>query len=619
MSAKQPSPVLLGLTPAAPVASPLPRVSQLTRAPRVCLLFPPNWTPTMPHLALPSLTAFLRQEGVQVMQRDLNIEVFDEILTESHLADCIELVRLRFGPRGHSEPQGPEPPPQTVAWALDHGRDLAGRVEQAKSVIRSPAFYDGPTGFASFQTLTQCLDLASLPFYPAALHLQGYEAAGPVDSSEFLLQGVGDPRHNMFLDIYRRILLSDIVDFKPDVVGISIPTMAQALPGLTLAHLIRQDTDLNCHITVGGPHISMLHDVLPNVRSLFQLIDSAVLYDGEGPLLHLACAQVSGADLGTVPNLVYRAGAEIRVTPRQEPAKIQSLPLPDFDGFPLDRYLAPELALPLMTARGCYFGQCAFCNVGYGEAETFSQLRARVLADQMLEIKRRYGANRVFFADEAITPRNLRGLSAILAQEDPSLHWGGCVRFEKVIDQPLLEAMQAGGCRMVMFGLESASQAIIDHMIKGTQLVHMSRILKESARAGIWNHAFFFFGFPGETLEDAQETVNFLYGHQRYIHSAAMGTFLMERLSPAYRYPQSFGVSRIVFPPDRDLAIYFPYEVETGLGEAEAELIHDRFLESLPDKPYPQYYVSDVYRFLYACHLSEERQPLPPWLIPAEV
>ncbi len=571
----------------------------------------------MPHLALPSLTAFLRQEGVEVLQRDLNIEVFDEILTKAHLLDCIELVRERFGPIAGSRTKGPLPPPRTVAWALNEGPHLASQVEKAKGVIRSLAFYDGPIGFANFQTIISCLDVASLPFYPAALHLQGYEAAGPVDSSEFLLKGVADPRHNMFLDVYRKILLPDVIDFEPDVVGISIPTMAQVLPGLTLAHLVRWETDLDCHITIGGPHISMLHDVLPEVRPLFALIDSAVLYDGEAPLLQLACAQVSGEDLGTVPNLVYRAGEEIRVTPRQEPAKIQNLPLPDFDGFPLDRYLAPELALPLMTARGCYFGQCAFCNVGYGEAETFSQLRARVLADQMLEIKNRYGASHIFFADEAITPRNLRGLSAILAEEDPNLYWGGCVRFEKVIDQPLLEAMHEGGCRMVMFGLESASQAIIDHMIKGTQLEHMSRILKESARAGIWNHTFFFFGFPGETLEDAQETVNFLYAHQQYIHSAAMGTFLMERLSPAYRYPQSFGVSRIIFPPDRDLAIYFPYEVEKGLGETEAEMIHDRFLESLPDKPYPHYYVSDVYRFLYACYLGQDQQVLPPWLMPA--
>ena len=39
---------------------------------------------------------------------------------------------------------------------------------------------------------------------------------------------------------------------------------------------------------------------------------------------------------------------------------------PDFDGLPLERYLAPELVLPLATSHGCYHGKCAFCNVGYG-------------------------------------------------------------------------------------------------------------------------------------------------------------------------------------------------------------------------------------------------------------
>ena len=145
-------------------------------------------------------------------------------------------------------------------------------------------------------------------------------------------------------------------------------------------------------------------------------------------------------------------------------------------------------------------------------------------------------------------------------------HWGGCARFETVISGELLETMQRGGCRMILFGLESASEAIMDRMIKGTKVEDMSRILVESAEAGIWNHTFFFFGFPGETLEDAQETVNFLFEHKQYIHSAAMGTFLMERYSPAHRFPQNFGVSKIVEDPDKDLAIYFDYEVESGDG-----------------------------------------------------
>ncbi len=97
-----------------------------------------------------------------------------------------------------------------------------------------------------------------------------------------------------------------------------------------------------------------------------------------------------------------------------------------------------------------------------------------------------------------------------------------------------------------------------------------------------------------------------------------MGTFLMERYSPAHRYPESFHVKRIIEDQTKDLAIYFDYEVVSGMNEQMAELVHDRFLESLPSKSYPQYYVSDVYRFLYASYLPEKGLPHPPWLIPED-
>ncbi len=451
------------------------------RTPKVMLLFPPNWTPTMPHLALPTLTAWLRQEGIEVIQRDLNVEVFDYILTREFVEESVERVRAAFGPRGNA-PRRAAPTAEMVRWALEAGPRLA-------------AFFDGPIGLRNFQVVTQCLEIASLPFHPTNLHLQGYVSNGPSDSSHFLLEGVKDPRHNIFLEIYRRIVLPDILAEQPDVVGISIPSMAQMLPGLTAAWLVRE-AGLDCHITVGGPHISMLREELPKVPAMFQLIDSAVIFDGERSLAQLAETVANGGNLEQIPNLVYRDGAEIRTTSRKEPEKITNLPLPDFSDLPLDRYLAPRLALPLLTARGCYFGKCAFCNVGYGEAESFSQLRAQALADQMLALHEKYGVNHIFFSDEAVTPRNLRDLSKILQAEGSPVTWGGCVRFEKIIDRPLLDSMVAGGCRMILFGLESASEAIIDHMIKGTQLPHMSRILRESSEAGIWNHTFFFFGFP---------------------------------------------------------------------------------------------------------------------------
>jgi hypothetical protein len=583
---------------------------------KVMLLFPPNWTPSMPHLALPTLSAFLRGHGVEVIQRDLNIEVFDAVLTRSYLEASIAQLRHDYGPRGDRQPhRAIAAPRDQVVWALTHGMQIAAQVERAKALVRSMAFFDGPIGLNAFEIITDALQIASLPFFPAALEIGTYRPALTADSSANILREVRDPHVNMLIELYRKQILADIEREQPDVVGISIPSMAQMLPGMTIAALIK-DRGLACHVTVGGPHITMLRERLAQSPAMFDLIDSAVVFDGEVPLLKLIEAIGTGADLASVPNLIYRDGDTIRVSARKEPEKIGALPMPDFDGLPLDRYLTPQLALPLLSARGCYFGKCAFCNVGYGEAENFSLMRSEILAEQMLTLKRKYGVQQIFFSDEALTPRTLRELSQILKRDGVPLLWGGCARFERPITGELLEQMYAGGCRMILFGLESASENIMQRMVKGTQLEHMHRILRESTAAGIWNHTFFFFGFPGETLDDAQQTVNFLYEHKQHVNSAAFGTFLLEIDAPAHRYPASFGITKVIDPAEKDLAIYFDYEIAVGMDNSMAERVADSFLESLPDKPYPQFYVNDVYRFLYACQLSRTQTPPPPWLIP---
>jgi anaerobic magnesium-protoporphyrin IX monomethyl ester cyclase len=270
--------------------------------------------------------------------------------------------------------------------------------------------------------------------------------------------------------------------------------------------------------------------------------------------------------------------------------------------------------LPLMTAHGCYHGQCGFCNVGYGAGKGFYPLPVEQVIEQIETLRIKYGTRHIFFTDEAIPPRTLRILSAELAGRGAPVNWCGCARFERALSQELLESMSRGGCRMLLFGLETASERMIEHIVKGTQRETMSRILKESTQAGIWSHTFFFFGFPTETMDDAQETVNFVYAHQALIHSASVGEFVLERYSPVHLAPEKFGVRRIIHTPDQDLAIHFDYEVESGLDANMAATVVERLLDVLPTKRFGQYYVHDVYRFLYVSHLHRQGQPLPPWL-----
>jgi anaerobic magnesium-protoporphyrin IX monomethyl ester cyclase len=570
---------------------------------KILLLFPPHWVPAMPHLALPTLTAYLRAHGVEVIQRDLNVEFFDALLTRGALDDAVARLReqlsLVSGPRA-----------QTLRTALADGPRLVAQVERAKAVFRSPEFFAGEISLSAFLTLAQSLDLASLPFAPTELGLTNFRSPVPADSSQSLLHIVDDPQHNIFLDFFRQRVLPDIVDAQPDIVGISIPTLDQMIAGMTLGHLIKA-VGLPCHVTVGGPHISMLREQLPKVPKVFQLFDSAIVFDGETALLRLAEVLNGDGDLARVPNLIYHDKDIVRVTA----VKTEPHPnlLPDFDGLPLDRYLVPSPVLPLLSAHGCYHGKCGFCNVGYGGPGTFSQLDADLVVEHMLALHAKYGARHIFFADEAITPRNLKAMSTRLAEVGAPVHWCGCVRFDAALTRDLLERMAQGGCRMLLFGLEAAAERTMKRMVKGTQVPVMSRILRDSTAAGIWNHTFFFFGFPGETMEEAQETVNFVYAHQDAVHSASPGAFLLERYSPVACSPKKYGVT-IREDPDRDLAIYFDYDIASGLDEPMADTLASRLIDVLPKKQFGQFYVHDSYRLLYAGDLREKGRVLPLWL-----
>ncbi len=557
----------------------------------------------MPHLALPTLTAYLRAHGVEVIQRDLNVEFFDALLTRATLNDVLASLRERLA--ANSGPMA-----QSLRAALVDGPRLAAQVEGAKALFRSSAFFDGEASLPAFLTLAQSLDLAALPFAPTGIGLTNFAPPVPADSSRSLLSIVEDPQRNIFLDFFRRRVLPDIVREQPDIVGISIPTLDQMIAGMTLGHLIKT-AGLPCHITVGGPHISMLREQLPRVPAIFRLFDSAVVFDGETALLRLAETLDGGGDLAKVPNLIFNDSGVIRSTP----VVVEPHPdlLPDFDGLPLDRYLVPTPVLPLLSAHGCYHGKCGFCNVGYGGPGTFSQLDADLVVEHMLALHEKYGARHIFFADEAITPRNLKAMSAQLAEAGSPVHWCGCVRFDAALTRNLLEQMAQGGCRMLLFGLETAAERTMKRMVKGTQLPVMSRILRDSTAAGIWNHTFFFFGFPGETMEEAQATVNFVYAHQDAVHSASPGAFLLERYSPVACSPKKYGVT-IREDPDRDLAIYFDYDVASGLDEPMADNLATRLIDVLPTRQFGQFYVHDSYRLLYAGTLHDKGQPLPLWL-----
>src|SRR5881296_3798914 len=62
------------------------------RKTKVMLVFPPDWYPSEPYLSLPSLTAVLRQAGHTVIQKDINLEMYDWYFSEDFLKQVLRRV-----------------------------------------------------------------------------------------------------------------------------------------------------------------------------------------------------------------------------------------------------------------------------------------------------------------------------------------------------------------------------------------------------------------------------------------------------------------------------------------------------------------------------------------------
>ena len=62
---------------------------------KVMLVFPPDWYPSEPYLSLPSLTCVLRAAGHQVVQKDVNLEMYDWYFS----ADFLNRIVLRRVPQ----------------------------------------------------------------------------------------------------------------------------------------------------------------------------------------------------------------------------------------------------------------------------------------------------------------------------------------------------------------------------------------------------------------------------------------------------------------------------------------------------------------------------------------
>jgi radical SAM superfamily enzyme YgiQ (UPF0313 family) len=540
----------------------------------VMLLFPPEWVPTAPYLALPSLTAVLREAGHTVIQRDVNIEMYDHFFTTEFLVWIRARQTMQFRSLQMKEKRGELTEPEAGQLALLEQVmtidvfDLAARAEDAKLVVRGERFYEADKLEVALNTFREAMQFISAAYYPASLVFYPMESNlgyRPGVSKE-LLACLDDEQVNVYRDICNQLVLPAVAKEKPDVVGLSIGTQMQLIAGLTFCKMIKE-TFPDVHVVVGGNVVTRLQEEwLKHERFFGDVFDTAILYEGEHALLWLIEALNGQREIASVPNLMYRTDAGMQQSKEIYTEKMAALPLPDFDGFPLDHYFVPERIIPYLATRGCYWGRCTFCDHGQGYFDQYRGMTAQHVVDQVKALRDKYQCRHFLFSDESYPPALFKKVSQLLVDQNVGIKWTTLIRFEETLqDQAIWDLAAKAGCCTLYYGMESANERVLNLMDKHAKKSVIQNNLRLAAKAGIWNHVMAFYGFPGETRDEALETRQFVIDNQPVIHSVELFYFVAYRHTPMVRNPEKFGIT-IHKQEEYDLPLDYYYTLNEPAG-----------------------------------------------------
>ncbi|MBM4128229.1 MAG: radical SAM protein [Nitrospira sp.] len=581
---------------------------------KVLLIFPPDWFPSEPYLSLPSLTAVLRQAGHTVIQRDINLEMWDWYFSEDFLKKVLrrvprQLDRLRKLSNKRELTEA-EMDLQLALCDVTHRKidELIKKAEQAKAIIRGEIFYNIDKLEWALQVFREVTSVISMVYAPARICLPPMETdlSYKVYVSADVIEAVNDSQVNIYRDVFDHLVKPVIEAEQPDVIGISIVLQQQMFSTMTFCALIKQLFP-HIHVTIGGNTVTRLRDVLPQ-SPLFQYFDSAVVYEGETAFVQLVSALGAKRSLVEVPNTIYKDATGVHDSTTSYAEDLHSLPPPDFDGLPLDKYFVPTKILPYLATRGCYWGRCEFCDHGEGYTAGYRSKKIQDILSEIVYLRDKYGVIHFHFTDESYPPALFRKLAKGLVDSKMGIFWTTHMRFEKsLLEDAVWQDAKASGCRYLHFGYESGVERVLQLMDKATTTEVMTKHLKLTAEAGIWNHCMGFFGFPGETKEEAWQSVQFLEQNKEHVHSLGFGTFDLGRHNPVAKHPDRWGVTAYK-NPEWDLALDYYYTVKNGMSIEEAERVFQEFERNHYAGWDLRLYIRE-YNFLYICKFGLAKLP----------
>jgi ribosomal peptide maturation radical SAM protein 1 len=350
----------------------------------------------------------------------------------------------------------------------------------------------------------------------------------------------------------------------PRVVGFTT-TFSQNVPSLALASTIKRRADVA--IVFGGANC--FGEMGRGLVRAFPWIDAAVDGEGEGVLQRIVDDVLAGRPIRRRPGVALPGAGERSDDPDPITAPaMDELAVPEYDEYfeRLERTaFAPDIdaqvALPLETARGCWWGEkhhCTFCGLNGTSMRFRSKSPARAVAE-VRALARRHRRLSFKAVDNIM---DLDYIATALAElADSGLDLDLFYETKANLTEAQLLAMKRAGIRSIQPGIESLDTEALRLMRKGTTALQNLRLLKWCAQHDIdvgWN---ILYGFSGESSASFERMAALIpaLGHLTppYLVQAQA-----QRFAPMFEAPAAHGVE--ILEP-------FPYvnHIYPHLGPAE--------------------------------------------------
>ncbi len=337
-----------------------------------------------------------------------------------------------------------------------------------------------------------------------------------------------------------------IIEADTPYVGFSL-----TMEGIAFAKLVtdrlRRDAPEKI-VVMGGPGVAF-----PEFRALFPRgsVDIFVVGAGEEALRVLISNQIgaNGEGLANAPDSLKHwkdrpqdPDSPLCISHEIAPS---SFVHPSFEGYDLCKYRGRD-HIALIMGRGC-FRSCAFCSdrpdQGAYRAVGFESLMAAIAF-----YKEHYWIGGITWND-LILNGDLSHLSRfcdVLIENQVELVWDGQATAHRVMNKhpELFAKMAHSGCTDLTYGLESFDNKVLKRMGKGYTVDVAVETLKLTHEAGISTGINMICGFPGETEQQFQATLDALEEHRDYIDRVtSLSVCAVVPGSPLWTQPERFGIT----------------------------------------------------------------------------